>query len=46
MIKVISRYLGMFSLDMNAVTSKITCVHSYFPLSWDVLIRFYRLILL
>ena len=41
---VISRYLGMFSLDgaHNAVTvgSQVLC---YFPLSWDVLIRLRRL---
>ena len=38
MIKVISRYLGMFSLDrINGIYP--TVKSGYFPLSWDVLIR-------
>ena len=37
-VSVISRYLGMFSLDIISECFRQT-FFSYFPLSWDVLIR-------
>ena len=39
-MSVISRYLGMFSLDNCFDVFKEGHKESYFPLSWDVLIRF------
>ena len=39
MIKVISRYLGMFSLDLTNFFGSTSHDLGYFPLSWDVLIR-------
>ena len=38
-MSVISRYLGMFSLDNCFDVFKEGHKESYFPLSWDVLIR-------
>ena len=40
-MSVISRYLGMFSLDNCFDVFKEGHKESYFPLSWDVLIRYY-----
>ena len=42
---VISRYLGMFSLDLDAWVV-ISMILSYFPLSWDVLIRWKILVVI
>ena len=38
-MSVISRYLGMFSLDDARRITKEQ-IDSYFPLSWDILIRY------
>ena len=43
---VISRYLGMFSLDYTRAIASINVEVCYFPLSWDVLIRLWTLKLL
>ena len=37
---VISRYLGMFSLNRSRAFGENMTVTCYFPLSWDVLIKY------